>query len=234
MKFTIDDLIFKNYPDYLCGVVIARNINNAGTDDQILQMIKSEELKVKAEFNLENLAQHPFIQNWRKVYSSLGARPAEFRASSEALIRRTLKGDNVNHINKLVDIYNYISLKFRTPVGGEDSDKINGNLHLRFAKGNENFIVLGSNEVTAPDKGEVIYVDDNGNVLCRKWNWRESDITKLTEETKNAILVIDALPPLNRQDISQAVNEFSDLIKRFCSAETTICILTKENISIEF
>ena len=234
MKFIISEEIFKQYTDYSCGVVIAKVVNNKGASQEILDFIKIEEEKIKTEFDLENLAQHPVIQNWRKVYSSFGSRPAEFRASSEALIRRTLKGDNVSHINKLVDIYNYISLKYRTPVGGEDLDKMNGNLSLRFADGTEKFITLGSSENDNPYSGEVVYVDDGKNVLCRRWNWRESEITKLTENTKNAILVVEAIPPATEKIVKSSTNELAELVKKECNSETQVFILNKNNTQIEF
>ncbi len=234
MKFIISEEIFEKYPDYVCGVVIGRNIDNKGVSDDILKLIKNEEVRIKSEFNLENLAQNPLVQNWRKVYSSFGSRPAEFRASSEALIRRTLKGDNVSHINKLVDIYNYISLKYRTPVGGEDLDKMNGDLHLRFADGSEKFVELGSTKTESPDIGEVVYVDDNRNILCRRWNWRESDLTKLTESTKNAILVVEALPPITEDTVKTAVDELAELVGKHCNAETQVFVLNKDNPKIEF
>jgi lysyl-tRNA synthetase class 2 len=234
MKFIIAKEIFEKWPDYIGGVVIAKNIDNKGSSDDILDLIKREEAKIKSDFNLENLAQHPFVQNWRKVYSSFGSRPAEFRASSEALIRRTLKGDNVSHINKLVDIYNYISLKYRTPVGGEDLDKISGNLYLRFADGTEKFIPLGSNENDNPEAGEVIYVDDNKNVLCRRWNWRESEVTKLTEDTRNAVLVLEALPPVTKGMVRDAVDESAQLVRKYCGAETQVFVLNKDNSYIEW
>ena len=58
-----------------------------------------------------------------------------------------------------------------------------GNLYLKFADGNEKFVALGGTEEENPKQGEVVYADDK-EVLCRRWNWRESDNTKLTEETK--------------------------------------------------
>lgn len=234
MRFIISEEVFKKYPEYICGVVICKDINNNGNSEEIGNLISIEENKVRSDFNLENLAQHPFIQNWRKIYSSFGSRPAEFRASSEALIRRTLKGDKVPHINKLVDTYNYISLKYRTPVGGEDLDKMNGNLNLRFADGSENFIPLGTNTIDKPDAGEIIYVDDSKNVLCRRWNWRESEITKLTEKTKNAILVVETIPPVTEELAKSATNELAKLVKKYCGTKTQVFILDKNNTRIEF
>jgi lysyl-tRNA synthetase class 2 len=202
-----------------------------GENKEILQLLRNEELRIKVEFQLENLAQNPFIQNWRKAYKQFGE--DKDRASHETLIRRVLKGSEIRHINKLVDIYNYISLKYRTPVGGEDLDKIEGNIYLKFANGSEKFVLLGSSEETHPDKGEVIY-SDNEKVLCRKWNWRESDKTKLTEDTRNAFLVIDALPPLTEELVKVAVNELAELVKRYCNGMTTTFLLNDKNSEIEF
>ncbi|BDW49863.1 hypothetical protein LG21E20_15250 [Lactococcus formosensis] len=40
-----------------------------------------------------------------------------------------------------MDIYNSISLRYGVPCGGEDLDKINGDLHLGLAKGVKIFIL---------------------------------------------------------------------------------------------
>ncbi len=55
-----------------------------------------------------------------------------------------LGGGEIPHISNLVYIYNLISLKYRTPVGGEDLDRIDGNIFLKFAEGDERFVVLGA------------------------------------------------------------------------------------------
>lgn len=233
MKFIISKQIFEKFPDFICGVVIAKNIDNKGTSEEISQLLREEESKIRKEIVLEGLAQNPFFAPWRRAYSSFGSKPSQFRCSSEALIRRVLKGDNIRHINKLVDIYNLISLKYKTPVGGEDLDKVDGMIHLKLADGSESFVPLGSSETENPDEGEVVYADDK-EVLCRRWNWRESDKTKLTEDTKNAFLVIDALQPLTEDVVRTAVNDFADLLKKFCNAETVTFVLNKNNSEIEW
>jgi len=50
-------------------------------------------------------------------------------------MKRVLKGNEIWQINKVVDLYNYISLKYLTPIGGEDLDKIKGDIYLNFAEG---------------------------------------------------------------------------------------------------
>jgi lysyl-tRNA synthetase class 2 len=230
MKFTISNYVINNFSEAIIGIVVAKNIDNRGENQEINQLLREEENKIKNDFNLETLAQNPLISNWRKAYKSFGS---DDRCSSEALLRIVLKGNQIHHINKLVDIYNYISLKYRTPVGGEDLDKIEGDVCLKSADGNEKFVVLSGAEIENPKKGEVVYADDK-EVICRRWNWRESENTKLTETTKNAFLVIDALPPLTENTVRKAVNEFAELLNKLCSAETLTFILSKTNTEISW
>ncbi len=230
MKFLVSNQIFEKYSEAVIGVVVAKNMDNNGENEEINQLLREEENKIKNDFDLDNLAQNPFIQNWRKAYKLFGS---DDRCSSESLIRVVLKGNQIRHINKLVDIYNYISLKYRTPVGGEDLDKVEGDVWLKFADGSEKFVILGGTEIESPEKGEVVYADDK-EVICRKWNWRESDNTKLTEQTKNALLVLEALPPIKEQIVKTAVKEFSELVSKYCNAQTVVFVLGTENTQIEF
>ncbi|MBI2971009.1 MAG: hypothetical protein HYY37_01165 [Candidatus Aenigmarchaeota archaeon] len=231
MRFAIDDAIFGKYPDAVIGIAVARDINNQGENAEVMQMLRQQEAQVRHELQLETLAQSPLIQNWRQAYRQFGEK--DDRASHEALMRRVLKGGSLRHINTLVDCYNCISLKYRTPVGGEDMEKITGDIRLKFAEGTEPFVALGSSEVTHPAQGEVVYTD-NREVLCRKWNWRESDRTKLTEATRSAVLVIEMLPPLTEQDMKAALNGLAALVGKHCGAETQTFVVTKESKKIEF
>ena len=104
--------------------------------------------------------------------SSFGVDPTKFKCSSEAIARRAIKGDSIPHINKLVDSYDYISLKYHTPCGGEDIDKMKGDILLKYSEGSEKYTQLGSKEETKVSKGEIVYVSGD-EVVCAKWNWRE-------------------------------------------------------------
>lgn len=234
MRFIISNGLFERHEDYICGVVIARGCSNNVSDPDISQMMLGVQEQIRKGLKLENLSQEPFVRNWRNAYSKFGSSPSKYKASSESLIRRTLKGERIPMINPLVDIYNYISLKYRTPVGGEDIRKIRDPLELRMADGTEKFTKLGSEDTDPIKANEVIYVDGSNTVLCRRWNWRESDLTKLTEETKDAIIEIEALEPVTKDMVAEAVKEASLLIERVCRASTRTYILSKTTTEIEF
>ena len=143
-----------------------------------------------------------------------------------------LGGTDLEHINKLVDIYNYISLKYMIPVGGDDLDNIDGSIRLRFAQGDERFVQLNSDEVGHPKEGEVVYMD-NTDVLCRRWNWRECDKSKMTEDTTNAVLVVEGLDPIGKADVENILTELAGLVQQYCGAETQIHFINAEQPTTE-
>ena len=225
MRFKIDNKIFEKFQGLTIGVVICKNLNNSGNLEEVQKELRKIETDIKAKYNTETLSQNPKIGIWRKTYSAFGAKPKENKSSVENLYRLVLQGANLKHVNKLVDIYNLISLKNMVPVGGEDIDKIQGDVILTFAEPNEPAVLLlGDKEPRPPHAGEVIY-KDNISAICRRWNWREADRTKLTEETKNCFLVIEGLLPVTGQEIETATKELKELVQKFCGGNITYEIL---------
>ncbi len=234
MKFFVDRTIFEKFPGTLIGVIVAKSVNNAGESEELLGLLRGEEKHILSTLNVEQLPVLPKVYCWQKAYSAFGAKPKEHRSSVENLHRLVLKGVELRHVNKIVDMYNYISLKRMLPVGGEDLDKMQGDLRLTFASASEPAVLLlGEKEARPPHVGEVIYRDDVG-VVCRRWNWREADRTKLTEDTKNTILVIEALPPTTRSELETAVLELKELIEQHCGGEVAYKVLDATDSEILF
>jgi len=150
----------------------------------------------------------------------------------ESLYRMTLEGRDLRPINKLVDIYNCVSLMHMVPVGGDDLSRVEGDILLRFAKGDEPFSPLGSEEAQTARKGEVIYAD-NREVLCRRWNWRESDKTRMKEETHDVLLVSEGLPPVTAEEIEHIVSDLSRMIQQYCGGKTDSDVLGITNCETE-
>jgi len=225
MRIHIQKEIFEVFDCPVIGMIGCRGIDNSGDSGEIQSLLRDVEKETRLMFSqFESAGQHPHIAAWNTAYRKFGSDPHQYRCSAESFVRRVLKGDSVPHINTLVDIYNYISLKYVIPVGGEDSDAIRGDLRLAFADGTEQFIRLNHTENEPPSKGEVVYKDGEG-IICRRWNWREADRTKLTSDTRNAIIVLDALAPVDRVVIESAGGELCALIKHYCGGEVNFVIL---------
>lgn len=228
MHLRIHKEVFDNFDWPVIGVIYCYGIDNKENRTEVGMLLRDAETTARSEFSrFESLGEHPNIAAWRAAYKKFGADPHQYRCSVESLVRRVLKGESVPHVNKLVDLYNYISLKYVIPVGGENIDAIRGDLRLAFADGTEEFVRLNGAENEPPAKGEVIYKDDQGTI-CRRWNWREADRTKLTEDTKSAVVVLDALAPVDRVKVQKAATELAELVKRFCGGEIECAVLDCE------
>jgi DNA/RNA-binding domain of Phe-tRNA-synthetase-like protein len=150
-------------------------------------------------------------------------KPSRHRSSIEGLVR-SVQGGGPRSISPLVDLYNAVSLRHLLPCGGEDLDAIEGDLRLTLAAGGESFVPLGSAEESPPAAGEVVYADDAG-IVCRAWNWREAERTKLTEETTRAVLVIEALPPRTADELLAACGELAESVGGLLGATCRTALL---------
>jgi len=110
------------------------------------------------------------------------------------------------------------------PSGGDDLDRVDGDLRLTLAKGDEPFTPLNSDVVEYPIPGEVIY-EDSSKVMCRCWNWRQGDQTKLTPATINVAINVDCLPPVSRDEAEAITKELANLVKEFCGGQATYLLL---------
>ncbi len=233
MRLVIDPAIFDRFPGVVLGVVVAHGIDNSGTAPEVTALLREAEAALPARFGSTPVPEHPAIAPWREAYRAFGAKPKDHPSSIENLTRRVLKGNPLPSISKLVDLYNAVSLTFLLPVGGEDLGELRGDLRLTFAGEAEPPVrLLGEAEERSPKPGEVIYTDDLGAV-CRRWNWKEADRTKLTTGTRDAVLVLEALPPVERSLLESATCELRELVERHCGGEVRSAILDRAQPSTE-
>ena len=228
MKDIVSKEVFARFPNYIRGVVIARGVDNHGEKPRLIEMLGEVVAKATQDESLQEIKSHPRIASWRQAYTDFGTNPNKFYCSIESLARRARRGDQLPYINTLVALFNYFSLKHMVPSGGDDLKMADGDLRLTLAKGDEPFTPLNSNEVEYPPTGEVIYID-NSKVMCRRWNWRQGDHTKLMPETANVAINVDCLPPVARGEAGAITEELAGLVKEFCGGEVKYLLLDAVN-----
>ena len=232
MKDIVSQEVLTKFPNYIRGVVVARGVNNAGESEKLLQLLRKVEQGATQDESLQDIKNHPRIASWRQAYSDFGANPNKFYSSIESLARRARRGDQLPYINTLVALFNYFSLRHMVPSGGDDLDRVDDRLCLTLAKGNEPFTPLNSDVIEYPAPGEVIYIDDS-KVMCRRWNWRQGDQTKITPATTNIAINVDCLPPVSPDEAKAITAELADLVKEFCRGEVTYLLLDAKQNEVE-
>lgn len=188
----IDPKIYEVYPEYQVALVRLAGIKGQTSNDFTEKLlVQAEQIgkELLSSTQLENIDE---IATWRNAYLKFGVKQRVARSSYESLLRRCEKG--LPRIDLITDLYNYISIKHRLPIGGEDFSKYSGKPKLMIADGDENFetVLEGKPHIEHPDKGEVIWADDLG-VTCRRWNWRQCTRTHLNTQTKDALFIFDGL-----------------------------------------
>lgn len=229
MRITIAKEIFNQFPSTVLGVVVVKGINNRIDDHTIPALLRAEESRIRATINKENLSARPEIVAWREAYKKFGVKPSDARSSVESLYRSVLNGRDIRRVNPLVDLYNYISLRYMLPAGAEDLTQINGDIELTFAGPNEPAILLlGDDKPEVPPIGEVIYRDNNG-AICRRWNWREADRTKIIPQTKDCIIVLERLEPIEVSSLEGALKETCEGVSKLLGGEAKSILLNQSN-----
>lgn len=233
-RLVITPEIFARFPDVVLGVIVASDIDNSGESEEVLAGLRQEEARVRETFAPQAIPEHPHITPWREAYRKFGAKPKDHPSSIENLVRRVAKGHALPRINPLVDLYNTISLRYLLPAGGEDLDQTQGDILLTLAGEDEAPVkLLGEPEARPPYPGEVIYKDELGT-LCRRWNWKEADRTKLTPQTRRAILVLEGLPPVGTREIEEATTALAALIHAHCGGKVTHAVLHRDRPTISW
>jgi len=221
-QIIVDQEIFDRFPKFKRGLIIVSHVENALSDETISKILNAE----IEERTGANLLDHEYVKAWDSVYTNLGVNPNKFPPSIKSLLKRVVKSGRFPFINSIVALFNYVSLAYLIPCGGDDTDRIEGNLRLGISKGNEIFVPLGSTASETPVPGEVIYFDDKTlNVMCRRWNWRNGDFTKIQESTTRLVINIDGIDLVPRSVIEKARDELAELLTRQCRAKLTTDLL---------
>ncbi|WP_338853943.1 B3/4 domain-containing protein [Clostridium perfringens] len=227
-KFIIEDDFWELFPNAKIGIITCNGIDNTIKDEnQYKDMISQGEKEALTHLTNEEFSSNEVIKVWRDAFKKFKTKKGA-RSSIEALLKRVSTGKGLGTINPLVDIYNFISLKYAMPCGGEDMDKFIGDIRLTKATGDESFITLGSDKSEPPYEGEIVYKDDEG-AICRCWNWRESVRTMLTEDTKNAFLCIELVDENREKEFENALKELSQLVEENLGGKSEISILHINN-----
>lgn len=215
LTLTVSDEVRDLAPGFIHLAVEARGLVN-GPSNADSSALLDDAVRRLAE-RLDGRAPHedPHLAAWRAAYSAFGAKPSRTRNSAEALAKRALADGGLPRINVLVDLYNAISVAHLVPVGGEDTDHIKGGMRLVRATGQEPFVTVAGGEETVehPDAGEVVWCDDEG-VTCRRWNWRQGVRTRLTEESVNALFLLEGMAPMTTGELEAAAAELAESLQK--------------------
>ncbi|MDQ1012352.1 DNA/RNA-binding domain of Phe-tRNA-synthetase-like protein [Streptomyces sp. V4I23] len=215
LSLTVSDEVRALAPGFVHVAVEAHGLVNGPSNDDSSALLEDAARRLAARLDGRAPHEDTHMAAWREAYTAFGAKPSRTRNSAEALARRALADGGLPRINALVDLYNAISVAHLIPVGGEDTDRIAGGMRLVRATGEEPFVTVAGGEegVEHPDAGEVVWCDEEG-VTCRRWNWRQGVRTRLTEDTVNALFLLEGMAPATGGELAAAAAELAEGLEK--------------------
>ncbi len=81
-----------------------------------------------------------------------------------------------------------------------------------------------------PDAGEVVWCDSAG-VTCRRWNWRQTRRTQLTEHTTTALFILDVLDPMTDEQLNDAAADLTARLRELGPDVKVVSRLLSKSLS---
>ena len=207
MRLVVSDPVHQRFPTYRAVVVEASGVKNGPSDDGSLGLLREAEARARRRLAGGPGSALPEIAAWRATMAAFGCKPSRYPCSAEALLKRVARGDELPAINRLVDLYNAISVAHVLPLGGEDADQVSGDVVLVPATGDEGF-----DGGDPPRPGEIVWRDDLG-VTCRAWNWRQGARTRITEASTHVYFLLEAIEQEGALALGHAAEELCERLE---------------------
>jgi len=158
----------------------------------------------------------PGAADARTLYKALGLDPTKTRPSSEALLRRVLKGEALYRINTLVDAMNLCSLRSQLPFGLYDLDRIEGTVVLR--KGGPGESYEGIRKAAVNVEGRPVLADARGAFGNPT---SDSARTMVTLQTRAALVTVYAPGAFSESRLPDILKETEATLVRYCGGRGT-------------
>jgi DNA/RNA-binding domain of Phe-tRNA-synthetase-like protein len=220
--------ILKHFPKLAGGALLGSGMQNRPTPEGLLHLYQEEQQHVLARIGNAPLSEIEALAAWRSAFRLFGVDPTQYRSAAEALLRRLTKKGDIPSINAVVDICNLVSIRYALPVAAFDLRPLHGTVTVQFATGSERFTPLGEATAEHPEPGEVIFADQAGLVVARRWCWRQSEESAAQVETREALFTIEAQHEGGKAIVEGALKDLQNLLVKFVGGEYWKTMLSQE------
>jgi DNA/RNA-binding domain of Phe-tRNA-synthetase-like protein len=224
MYFAHSPAIWAAFPTLAAGLMPVE-----GVRPDLAVAGRLDPLLARARARLGGLSESelPEVQAWRRAFSQMGLKPTQYRSAAEALLRRFRREGALPALHPLVDLCNAASLAYALPVAVIDLDQVEGFIEVRHADGDERYQAFGG-ETERPEPGEVIFADGARQVHARRWTFRQSRRSTVSDGTRRALIVSEGLHGTARADVAALLGTLESELRACGFAPARPAFLTAE------
>ena len=213
MSYTvvIDKALYDVYPEIRLGLMHFKAHVKA-SDPAFWDYMDTQVLPaVRAAIENKEWGDIPGVRGSRLAYKAFGRNPGRYRVSSEALLRRVRRGDELYHINSVVDVNNLLSVKSGLSVGSYDLGAIKGTVTLRKTVAGEGYTGIGKEFL---DMENMLVLADDEGIFGSSMS--DSTRAMVTENAKEILVVIYCFE--NSIDLESLLAEGRQAFEKFASS----------------
>jgi len=230
MHFEHSGEIWRDFPELVPGVLFADGLSaKAVTEDRTAAFAGV----ARSRLGNGSEAELPEIQAWRRAFARMGLKPTQYRCASESLLRRFRKEGTLPQLHPLVDLCNAISLAFAIPVAVFDVSRITGDLEVRYAEGDEDYLTF-SGDAEHPAPHEVIFADAARRVHARRWTNRQSGWSAVQDSTTAALIVAEAMHDTAASDVRALTAALAGELEAAWPVTPALAVLSPSSPRLEF
>lgn len=231
MVFQIDASMLHAGGGIYTGVVVAYGVPTQASGEAMAGLLQEQIARAHADFQGAPVKQSPLLESYHQGFRDMGIHPGKFLCSIEAILTRIAKHGEFPSLGPVVDLGNYISLKYRVPVGVHDIDALeDGALWVRPAT--EADCQAEPEEKDALAVGEPVYVTGN-TVRTRRWLWRQTPAGRVDEHATNLMFPIDGFVG-NKEAIDGACAELVQLLQEHFGVTAVAGVVSQADNQFHF
>jgi DNA/RNA-binding domain of Phe-tRNA-synthetase-like protein len=230
MSFAHSSAVWRQFPQLVPGVLVLEKVRPEAEVGNLLDPWYERARERLGRGPESELAE---VSAWRRAYAQMGLKPTQYRSAAEALLRRFRRGEALSRLHPLVDLCNAISLAFALPVAVFDLVGVDGYLEVRHARGDEQHLAFNG-AIETPEPGEVIFADAANHAHARRWTFRQSRRSTVGPDTREVVIVSEALHPTAAADVAGLLDALAGVITAAWGAPRRRAILTAASPRLEF
>ena len=162
---------------------IEAEIENPDTPQALWAELEALAADVHGRYAMEMVNKRPAIAATRTAYKACGKEPNRYRPSSEALMRRMVKGLELYRTAAVIDLINLLSVACGHSIGGFDADRIDGDIvTLGIGREGEPYEAIGRGPLN------IAGMPNTGGIGTPT---SDNERTKLSPSTRRLLMIVN-------------------------------------------
>ncbi len=193
------------------GAAEMRNLAAQKASESLDREVATTYERLRSAYGHLSVGEVPGVHEARALYKALGIDPTKHRPSSEALLRRALRGQAPPAVNTLVDVVNLCSLRQQLPYGLYDAASVRPPTILRRGTEGEGYEGIRKDRVSVAGRPTLADAEGPfGNPTS------DSARTMVTLGTTRSLIVLFAPATLTAARVEALLNETADAVRLAC------------------